>query len=259
MITQNKQRIKNRHGHALGTSGSHLFRLSATMVELSLGHNQLDSPPNVPATLPIKPEYSAEAKNECAASIAANIKPEEKKVAQPYHSGLQASRELFAKCISPISAYGVKFYSGLKSIAANTGPQKNKAAQPHHTGLQASRELLQICISRISDYGVKFDSWLKSRMRFFAACSATILLTLLAFSVVHAVRSHHPESVKSQSQPPATVQQHQSTLVSSNASAQTHDDAHTAAPNKAKSRRRQGDYVAKDTYVYYGKDGKPSR
>jgi len=94
-------------------------------------------------------------------------------------------------------------------------------------------------------------------MRFLAPCSAAILLPLLAFSVVHAVRSHHPDSVKTQ--PQAAEQQHESTLVSSSASEQTNDDAHTVAPNKAKSRRRQDDYVAKDTYVYYGKDGKPSQ
>jgi hypothetical protein len=258
MITRNKQRIKNRPGNAFGTSGSRLFRLSATMVELSLGHNQLDSPRNVPATLPIKPEYSAQAKNEFSATIAAKTEQQENKAAQPRHSGLQASRELFAICISRISADGAKFYSWLKRIAANTGRQESKAAQPHHSGLQASRELLRICISRIRADGVTFYSWLKSRMRLSAACSAAILLTLLAFGVVHAVRSHHADSVKSQSQPPAAVEQHVSTLASSSASEQTHDNAHTVAPDKVKSRRRQDDYIAKDTYVYYGKDGKPS-
>ena len=212
MITRHRQGIKNRGGNALGTSESHLFRLSATMVELSLGHNQLNSLPNIPASVPIKPECnSAEAKVQFSPNIAATIEQ-----------------------------------------------QENKAAQPHHSGLEAGREFSRLRISRISDYGVKLYWSLKSRMRFLAAGSAAILLTLLAFSVVYAVRRHHQDAVKSQSQIPAAVQQRDSAPVSSSASEPTHDDAHSAPPTKAKSRRRQGDYVAKDTYVYYGKDGKPS-
>ena len=60
------------------------------------------------------------------------------------------------------------------------------------------------------------------------------------------VLRHHPDSVKNPSQIPPAVGQRQ------------HNDAHTAAASKSKSRRRQEDYVAKDTTVYYGKDGKPS-
>jgi hypothetical protein len=323
MITRHKQ-IKNRRGNGLGASESQLFRLSATMVELSLGHNRLDSPTDITPTLPIKPQCNpAEAKVQFSASVAATAKQHESKAAQPHHrrlqasrellrrcvsrisgygikinswleprtkvqfsasiaataeqqenqtvqphhSGLQASRELLRRCVSRISGYGIKIYSWLErrtkvqfsaSIAATAEQRENQAAQPQHRGLQANREPLRICISRISDYGVEIYSSLKSRMRMLAAGSAAILLTLLAFSVVYAVRRHHRDSVKSQSQTPAAVQQHDLAPVSSSASEPTHDDAHTVTPNKAKSRRRQGDYIAKDTYVYYGKDGKPS-
>src|SRR5262249_10728039 len=95
MIVRDKQRIKNHPGDALGTSGPHLFRLSATMVELSLRHTQFDSPADIPASFPTKAQcYSAEAE---------------------HHSGLQASRELLPICNSRISDYGVKIYSWLKT------------------------------------------------------------------------------------------------------------------------------------------------
>lgn len=209
MITGDWQRNKKHRSDGLKTIGPH-FKLSAAMVELSLGHKQLDSLADIPKP-PIKPEsYSAEAKVQFSASI-----------------------------------------------AATTNRPKGEAVQLHHSGLKASRELISICLSRINQYGVKIYSWLKTRTSFVAACSAAMLLILLAFSVVYTVRDHHRDSLKSLSPPPAAVQ-HDSTLVSSSASEQTHSDAHTVAPNQAKSRRRQDDYVAKDTYVYYGKEGKPN-
>ena len=217
MFTRDKQRIQKHPSDPLGTIGPQFFRLSATMVELSIRHTQLDSPSEIPTSFPTKPQYHS---------------PEAK---------------------VPL----------IGASTGTTGQLENRAAQAQHSRLETSREHLRICISRISDYGVKTYSWLKTRVDFLAACcAAAILLTLLAFSVIYAVRAvrnHHPAPVKSQSRPPATVQQPDRTLPSNSASEQTHNDAHTLAPNKTKFRRRQNDYVAKDTYVYYGKDGKPSR
>ncbi len=69
------------------------------------------------------------------------------------------------------------------------------------------------------------------------------------------VLGHHSDSVKNRSQiPPAVEQRHKpaASITSENA----HKDAHNAAASKSKSRRRE-DYIAKDTFVQYGKDGKP--
>ena len=213
MFTRDKQRIQKHPSDPLGTTGPQLFRLSATMVELSIRHSELDSPSNIPTSFPTKQQYH----------------PPEAKV--------------------PL----------ISASAGTTGQLENRAAQAQHSRLQIRREHLRICSSRISDYGVKTYLWLKARIGFLAACSAAAILTLLAFSVIYAMRDHHLASVRSQSRPPATVQQHDSTLPSSGPSEQTHYDAHTVATNKTKSRHRQNDYVAKDTYVYYGKNGKPSQ
>ena len=142
MITRHMQRIKNRRVNGFGTSESHLFRLSAAMVELSLGHNQLDSPTDIPPTFPIKPKCNpAEAKVQFSANIAATTEQQENKAAQPDHSRLQAGRELLRICISRISGYGVNIYSWLESrakvqfsasIAATAEQHENEAAQPHH-------------------------------------------------------------------------------------------------------------------------------
>jgi len=73
------------------------------------------------------------------------------------------------------------------------------------------------------------------------------------------VLGHHPDSVKNRSQITPAVEQRQKPLApaASIPSENTHSDAHAVAASKSKSRRRQDDYIAKDTFVQYGKDGKP--
>jgi flagellar biosynthesis GTPase FlhF len=66
---------------------------------------------------------------------------------------------------------------------------------------------------------------------------------------------HHPDSVKNRSQIPA-VEQRQKPAASIT-SQNTHSDAHNVPASESKSRRRREDYIAKDTFVQYGKDGKP--
>jgi hypothetical protein len=113
---------------------------------------------------------------------------------------------------------------------------------------------LRISISRISDHRVRIhDSRLWTSI-------GIVALTLLAFGAVYGLRGHHPDSFKSRLQILPAVQQSQKPLVpaTSIASQSTHNGAHAVAASKSKSRRPHGDYVAKDTIVYYGKDGKPS-
>jgi len=121
--------------------------------------------------------------------------------------------------------------------------------------VRASREFLRISISRISDHRIRIHD-----PRLWTSIGI-VALTLLAFGAVYGLRGHHPDSVKDRSQIPPAVLQHQKPLVSATsiASENSHNDAHAAAASKSKSRRRQGDYIAKDTFVQYGKDGKPSR
>lgn len=147
------------------------------------------------------------------------------------------------------------------SLATTTQEEAKKAARPHSGLVQASRELLRRSISWISDHRVRprlasldFEFGVRS------ACSGIVVLVLLAFSAVYGFRRYHQDSLKSHSQIPTAVQQRENAVApaTSIASKNTHTDAHTVAPSKSKSRRRQGDYIAKDTYAYYGKDGKPS-
>ena len=124
------------------------------------------------------------------------------------------------------------------TLVATPEEKGNKAAQLDHGFVQASRELSRISISVIS----------------------ILALALLAFTILFAVRGHRTDLVKRQSKILATVQQRERPLVpvTTVASESTPNHAHTVRPNKAKSRRRRNDYIAKDTYVYYGKDGQPN-
>lgn len=123
------------------------------------------------------------------------------------------------------------------TVVATPEEKGHKAAQFDHGFMQASRELLRIFTSPVSIPALAF----------------------LAFTMLFAVRGHRTESIKRQSKSPATVQQRERPLVpvATVASESTPNDAHTIRPNKQKSRRRD-DYIAKDTYVYYGKDGQPN-
>jgi len=119
------------------------------------------------------------------------------------------------------------------STALATPEEKGKAALL----VQAGRELLPRSICRIS----------------------ILALALLTFTFLFAVRGHQTDSVKRQSKIPTTVQQLERPLpVTTVASESTHNHDRKVEPKKGKSRRRRDDYIAKDTYVYYGKDGKPN-
>jgi hypothetical protein len=109
--------------------------------------------------------------------------------------------------------------------------------------VRARREFLRISISRIRIR----DSRLWTSI-------GIVALTLLAFGAVYGLRGHHPDSVKDRSQIPPAVLQRQKPLVSATSIAS--ENPHKAA-GKSKSRRPEGDYIAKDTFVQYGKDGKP--
>lgn len=124
------------------------------------------------------------------------------------------------------------------SLMATPEEKGDKAAQVDHGLVQVGRELLRISISPIT-------------------ISA---LALLAFTIMLAGRAHRTDSVKRQSALPATVQQPEKPLasVTTVASKSTPNPAHMVRRNKAKSRRRRDDYIAKDTYVYYGKDDQPN-
>ena len=120
--------------------------------------------------------------------------------------------------------------------------------------VRASREFLRMSISRLSDHRIRIrDSRLWTSI-------GIVVLTLLAFGAVYGLRGHHSDSVKDRSQIPPAVLQIQKPLVpaTSIASENTHHKAHTVAASKSKSRRREGDSIAKDTFVQYGKDGKPT-
>lgn len=136
----------------------------------------------------------------------------------------------------------------------------NKAAQPNRKTevysalLRAGRELLRKSISRISDHRI--------RIRPLPLWTATgiVALALLVFGAVYGLRGYKHDSVKKQSQIAPAPQPREKVLLPATgiASANTHNDAHTVATSKSKPHRRQSDYVAKNTYVYYGKGGKPS-
>jgi len=120
------------------------------------------------------------------------------------------------------------------TVLATHEEKGNKAAQ----FVQLGRELSRRTISQIS----------------------ILALALLMFTFPFAVRGHRTDSVKRQSKIPATVQQWERPLapVTTVASESTRKHNHKVLPDKGKSRHRRDDYVAKDTYVYYGKDGKPN-
>ena len=120
--------------------------------------------------------------------------------------------------------------------------------------VRTSRGLLRRSISRISDHLVRIhDSPLWTS-------TGIVALALLIFGAVYGLRGNSPDSVKSHSQIAPASQPREKPLVPSTGIAlgNNHNDSHTVVPSKSKSSRQQGDYVAKDKYVYYGKDGKPS-
>jgi hypothetical protein len=211
-----QQKTKNDTPGALGLGGkSPLFRLSATMVELSLRSNPPDSNIHTPS-LPMKTDWhSAEAKVQ----------------------------------LTPSTRFDAK-------IIATSEERASEPAQLYQSDwVQAKQEFLRIFIPWIRDHCVKLCAWLRMR-------TGVIALGLLALTFVYAIRAHYSGSGKSQQQIPATLKQPPTPLVpvTSITSGETHNDAHPGTRAKVRSRRRQGDdYVAKDTYVYYGKEGKPSR
>lgn len=125
------------------------------------------------------------------------------------------------------------------TVAAIPEEKGNNAAQVDPGFVEASRKISRISIPRI----------------------VILVLVLSAFALVLlAARAHRTGSVKPQSAIPATVEPREihPVPVTTVASDSTHNHAHSVGAKKAKSRRRRDDYVAKDTYVYYGKQGKPN-
>ena len=121
------------------------------------------------------------------------------------------------------------------SIALASPEEKGKKAAQF---VQVGRELSRRSIFRVSIF----------------------VLAVLMFTFPFAVRGHRTDSVERQSKIPATAQQRERPLapVTTVASESTHNHDHKVGPNKAKSRRRRDEYIAKDTYIYYGRDGKPN-
>jgi hypothetical protein len=233
-----------------------IFRLSAQMVDLSLQHDQRDSLlTDSPAHFPIKSEcYTPEPKVQLiSASFASTTQEEAKKAAQldcntEARSGLvRASRELLRISISRISDHRVRIHdSRLWASIAQWIAWHGRYVR--HVLAACERSIRQREFPHF-----RFDRVHKLRI-------GIVALAVLAFSAVYGLRGHHSDSVNSRSQIAPAVQQRQTPLVpaTSIASKNTHKNPHTAGTSKSKSRRRQQDYVAKDTYVHYGKDGKPS-
>jgi hypothetical protein len=234
-----------------------VFKLSAQMVDLSLQHNQRDSLlTDSPARFPIKSEcYPPEPKvQRIGASLASTTQEEAKKAAQldcntEAHSGLvRASRELLRISISRISDHRVRIHDSRLWTSIAQWIAWHGRYVYHLLAVACERSIRQREFPHF-----RFDRVHKLRI-------GIVALTLLAFGAVYGLHGHRPDSVKSRSQIPPAVQQRQKPLLpaTSIASKNTHNDAHTVAASKSKSRRRQGDYIAKDTFVQYGKDGKPS-
>jgi hypothetical protein len=205
MVSRGGQRRKDRPSDPFGTSGaSPLFKLSATMVELSLRHKISDLDGGVPVEAQKKLDsYSSEARGQLISNNrAGNIKEKERQAVQFDQSQVVPTR----------------------------------------------RELLRTSVSRINHQSVKTFEWLRSRL-------GIVALALLALSLVLAFR----HQVKNQSPTPAMLQQRQGAPVPSVASQNIHKHARAIPPQKPKSRRHQSDYIAKDTYISFDKDGKPSK
>ena len=145
------------------------------------------------------------------------------------------------------------------SLAIAAQEESTKAVQPvpnidaHSRFVQACRRLLRRFISEVGAHVRIPDSRVGTAV-------GIVALALLGFGTVHEWRAHHSNSVKPRAQIQPAVQPPDKPLVpaTSTPSENTGNNAHSVAPSKSKPRSRQGDYVAKDTYVYYGKDGKPS-
>lgn len=112
----------------------------------------------------------------------------------------------------------------------------------------SKQELWRTYISRINDQSVKILLRLRTRSGFLA-------FALLALPSVY-VFLHKSES---QPQKPAMVQQQLPPAVPSIPPQNVDNHAREVITKKAKPRRQRSDYVAKDTYVYYGTGGKPSK
>ena len=130
-----------------------------------------------------------------------------------------------------------------------TKEQSRKADLPRQSrAVPSKQELWRTYISRINDQSVKILCRLRTR-------SGILALSLLALPCLY-VFLH---KFNSQSQKPAIVQQQLPPAVPTIPPQSIDDHAQDARPQKAKSRRQRSDYVAKDTYVYYGTDGKPTK
>jgi hypothetical protein len=118
MISGARRRTKNGTPEAFATSeASPLFRLSATMVELSLRHIQPDSYTDIPAKLSMNVESCpTEVRGQVGKGMAGTTEEEGSKAAQLPHGGsAQARQELLGTSISRISDQGVKIFPWLRT------------------------------------------------------------------------------------------------------------------------------------------------
>jgi hypothetical protein len=160
---------------------------------------------------------------------------------------------------SPIDSGSVPPVANLLLMPASLAPTtqskkvENRALIDTNTevssrSVRATRYLVGAWTSRAKDYYARIYG------RHLWSSAGILALATLAF--VYGLRDHRSGPVKGSLQIPAVVEQTEKPLVpAGNVRAEkAHNDTHSA-PSKSKS-RRQTDYVAKDTYVYYGKNKK---
>jgi len=125
-----------------------------------------------------------------------------------------------------------------------------KPTQVEHSGFgQAALNLLR------ANYRVRTHASLRS-----FSSVAILALTVIAFSAVYGLLGYHQVFLRNHSQIPTPIQQREKPVAPAKtiASQNTHKLGSTLARSKSKSRRRRNEYIAKDTYVYYGNDGQAS-
>jgi hypothetical protein len=129
------------------------------------------------------------------------------------------------------------------SVATIVQNEAKKPAQVEHSGFVEASPNLRVRIHAL-------PMWFSSL--------AILVLTVLAFGVVYGFLGYHQDSFQGHSQITTAVQQRENPVprATTIASENAHNHGNTPARSKPKSHRRRDDYIAKDTYVYYGNDGK---
>jgi hypothetical protein len=262
-----RRTIESKSGYVREGGGktNPVAKLSTMMVDLSIQHNRHDPLlGDIPTNLSAKSEcYQPEPKTPSASTtVAITAHQESPKAVQAVsntetHSSLvQGCGRLLRRVVSEIRDR-VRI-GDLRVLTAGGIVESPKAVQAvhnteaHSSLVQACRRLLPRFISGIRDHGRIHDSRVLTAI-------GIVVLALLGFGSVHEWRVHHSDSVKHRPQILPAMQPPDKPLVSTTSTANTSNNAHVVAQGKSKSHRGQGDYVAKDTYVYYGKNGKPNQ